>query len=100
VASRGVLAGRGARDRLVLGRVEPGTGSANADFSEYTARVVDAESRELVGGIEKRVTVLMRDHRCELDRLAAALVEHETLERPEIETAIQAAQEPRVSASL
>ena len=51
--------------------------------SEETRRIVDSEVRRLVEEAGEAVTVLLRAHRAQLDALAHALVEHETLDEAE-----------------
>ncbi|WP_193165232.1 ATP-dependent zinc metalloprotease FtsH [Microbulbifer hainanensis] len=58
------------------------------DFSEHTAQVIDEEITELVSDIEKEIVALLTEHRTKLDALAAALLEKETLEAPEIQAII------------
>ena len=48
--------------------------------SEDTQRIVDSEVRRIVDGAYAEVIALLRDHRGQLDALAEALVEHETLD--------------------
>jgi cell division protease FtsH len=48
--------------------------------SEDTQRIVDAEVRRIVDEAYDEVSELLRDHRAQLDSLAQALVEHETLD--------------------
>ncbi len=49
------------------------------DYSDETARVIDEEVEQILRRCEDRCRQLLRDHRPELDRIAAALVEHETI---------------------
>lgn len=58
------------------------------DFSEYTARIIDDEVGALVRDIEKKVAALLSGHRPQLDALAEALLESETLEAGEIQAII------------
>lgn len=59
------------------------------DFSEYTARIIDGEIGALLRGIEKEIADLLRDYRPQLDALAEALLENETLEAAEIRAIIE-----------
>ena len=59
------------------------------DFSEHTATLIDEEVRLLVQRCEKRTQELLLEHRTELDRLSAALIEHETLDLATIETLLK-----------
>lgn len=58
------------------------------DFSEYTARIIDNEVGVLVRDIEKKIAALLAGHRPQLDALAEALLESETLESAEIQAII------------
>jgi cell division protease FtsH len=56
------------------------------DFSEQTAQLIDDEVRALVSDCEQRVMSLVEQHRLQLDALAQALLEHETLGADEVAT--------------
>ncbi|WP_457629855.1 ATP-dependent zinc metalloprotease FtsH [Oceanithermus sp.] len=49
------------------------------NYSEDTARLIDGAVKELIGEQYRRVTALLRDRRAELERVAEALLERETL---------------------
>ncbi len=49
-------------------------------ISEETARRVDAAVTELITGQYKRASEVLNSHRAALDKVAAALLEHETIE--------------------
>ncbi|MEA2227315.1 MAG: cell division protease FtsH, partial [Solirubrobacteraceae bacterium] len=51
--------------------------------SEETRRLVDSEVRRLVEEARQEATALLRAHRPQLDALAQALIEHETLDETE-----------------
>ena len=55
------------------------------DYSEHTARLIDEEIQRLTSEMEARSMEILREHRGELDELAHALLERETLSREEIE---------------
>jgi cell division protease FtsH len=55
------------------------------DYSEHTARLIDEDIQRMTGEMEGRAMEILREHRTELDALARALLEHETLSREEIE---------------
>jgi cell division protease FtsH len=55
------------------------------EVSERTAEVVDAEVKRLLGEAYQRARSILTKHRDQLDRLAAALLERETLDRDEVE---------------
>jgi cell division protease FtsH len=63
-----------------------------AEVSSDTQRVVDEEVRRIVDESHQRVVALLRHNRSKLDSLAAALLEHETLDE---EAAYAAAEVPR-----
>jgi cell division protease FtsH len=54
-----------------------------SDISPQTQQLVDEEVRHLIEEQHERVTQLMSAHRDQLDALAAALLEHETLDQAE-----------------
>jgi cell division protease FtsH len=56
--------------------------------SERTARLIDEEVRRLASDAYARARAIVVDHREALDRLAAALLEKETLNREECETLV------------
>jgi cell division protease FtsH len=55
------------------------------EVSEHTAEVVDAEVKRLLGEAYQRARSILTKQRDQLDRLAAALLERETLDRDEVE---------------
>src|SRR5581483_9800680 len=52
-----------------------------SEVSPETQQLVDEEVRRLVAGAYEEVVALLRDHRPQLDSLAEALLEHETLDQ-------------------
>jgi cell division protease FtsH len=58
----------------------PAFPAAEAAASEHTRRVVDSEVRRIVEAAHDEVTGLLREHRDQLQALAEALMEHETLD--------------------
>jgi cell division protease FtsH len=48
--------------------------------SEHTQRLVDAEVRRIVEGAYDEVATLLDEHRDQLEALAEALIDHETLD--------------------
>ncbi|MEA1924031.1 MAG: ATP-dependent zinc metalloprotease FtsH, partial [Pseudomonadota bacterium] len=58
------------------------------DFSEHTAQIIDDEICNLVKGIEKEVTKILKEHRRQLENLAQVLLEKETLEADDIQSII------------
>jgi len=55
------------------------------EVSEHTAELVDTELKRLLGEAYERARGILTQHRDQLDRLAAALLERETLDREEVE---------------
>jgi len=58
------------------------------EISERTAELVDTELKRLLGDAYDRAKQILVDHRVELDRLASALLDRETLDRDEIELVV------------
>jgi len=54
------------------------------DFSEHTARLIDEEVQRMTQEMEAKAESLLKSHREHLDRLADALLEHETLDYDEV----------------
>ena len=54
-----------------------------SETSQETQRVVDEEVRALVEGAHQEVTQLLDEHRDQLESLAQALLEAETLDAPD-----------------
>jgi cell division protease FtsH len=63
----------------------PGEGGPERDFSEETARAIDAEVRRIVEDAHERARELLHSRRNALDAIAAELLSHETLERAQLE---------------
>jgi cell division protease FtsH len=55
------------------------------EVSERTAELVDTELKRLLGEAYERAKAILTDRRDQLDRLAAALLERETLDREEVD---------------
>jgi len=55
------------------------------EISERTAELVDTELKRVLGEAFERARQILLEHRAALDRIAAALLERETLDREEIE---------------
>src|SRR6266508_761635 len=58
------------------------------EVSERTAELVDTEVKRILGDAFERAKTVLIDHRDALDRLAAALLERETLEREQVEMVV------------
>jgi cell division protease FtsH len=54
-----------------------------AEVSQETQQLVDGEVRKIVAAAHEEVVALIRRNRDKLDSLAAALLEHETLDQPD-----------------
>jgi cell division protease FtsH len=73
----------------------------NYALSEATKRVRDEEQAHLTDGAYEEAVRLLRKHRATLDRVAAALLEKETLVRDELIELIQGVEpESRASESV
>jgi len=59
--------------------------SYHKDYSEETAKEIDDEVRRIISTQYDRAKLVLAGHRAELDAIAAALLERETLGREEIE---------------
>jgi cell division protease FtsH len=59
------------------------------DFSEGTARIIDEEVQRILSEAETRSTELLSHHRADLDKLAAALLVHEELDREEVDRVLK-----------
>ncbi len=55
--------------------------AARGEYSERTAQSIDEEVRRLLGEAEQRVRATLTERRPQLDELARALLQHETVER-------------------
>ena len=58
--------------------------ASQRDYSDETAAKIDAEIKRIVDVAYQETTELLEAHRAELDKLAEALLEKETVEREEI----------------
>ncbi len=61
------------------------------DYSEETQRVVDEEVERILREQEDRALRLLREHRTGLDRVASALLEHETIDGADVKQLVDAA---------
>ncbi|WP_460350080.1 ATP-dependent zinc metalloprotease FtsH [Actinoallomurus acanthiterrae] len=57
----------------------PAEDALRRPYSEQTQRIIDEEIARLLRHAEERAVAMLRDHRQALDRLAALLLEHETI---------------------
>jgi cell division protease FtsH len=65
------------------------------DYSEETARQIDAEIRSIIDTQYERARKVIIERRAELDRLAHALLVRETLDAEEIEAAMAGRELPK-----
>ena len=65
-----------------------------AETSPQTLRLIDREVKRIVDDVHHAVTALLTGHRDALDRLAHALLEHETLDEHDAQTAARLAAPP------
>jgi cell division protease FtsH len=72
------------RDSGFLGTPEAYGMSASKPYSEATAQLVDAEVRRILDECYDEAVKLLREHRGQLEALAEALLERETLDEQEI----------------
>jgi len=56
------------------------------DFSEHTAEMIDTEVRKIITNNEERALATLKQHRPQLDKIAAALMEKESLSDADIES--------------
>ncbi len=78
----GPVAFRRGEEHIFLGREM----TQQRDFSEHTAQVIDDEIGSLLKGIEQEIKTLLQQHRSQLESLAQALLEKETLAADEIQS--------------
>jgi cell division protease FtsH len=64
------------------------------DYSEHTAEMIDTEVRKLITSNEQRALATLKEHRAQLDTVATALLEKETLSDIEIEELLGPAPKP------
>jgi len=78
----GPVAFRRGEEHIFLGREM----TQQRDFSEHTAQIIDDEISALLKDIEHQVSALLTQNRAQLEALASALLEKETLEADEIQS--------------
>lgn len=59
------------------------------DFSEETARIIDEEIQTIVREMELKALKTLTENRPQLDLLADALLEHETLEKQDVDNLLE-----------
>jgi cell division protease FtsH len=67
------------------------------EISERTAEIVDEELKRILGAAYERAREILTAHRADLDRLASALLTHETLDREEVELVVAGKPLPRAT---
>jgi len=79
----------------------PLDGAVEREFSEETARLVDAEVRRIIETQHARAVGLLRDRRADLDAIAQQLLTRETLERADLEALVRRppGNQPKVAAA-
>ena len=92
--ARGMVTRWGMSDRLGMIQLAPksnpylnnstGLNAGAKPFSEHTARAIDDEVLRIIGECHEEARRLLKEHRSELDALALALLEKETLSEQEI----------------
>lgn len=78
----GPVAFRRGEEHIFLGREM----TQQRDFSEHTAQIIDDEISALLKDIEHQVSALLTQNRAQLEALASALLEKETLQADEIQS--------------
>jgi cell division protease FtsH len=73
-------------------------GPLSRPYSEQTQRAIDEEVTRLLRQAENRAVELLRKHRPALDRLAALLVERETVDGSAVLSVLRAEQQPPIMA--
>ncbi|WP_300717611.1 ATP-dependent zinc metalloprotease FtsH [uncultured Desulfovibrio sp.] len=71
----------------------------NKNYSEETARLVDAEVKRIVEDAHARCLTLLRDNRAILDRIAQALLERETITGDELDLLMEGKPLPPLDAN-
>ncbi len=69
--------------------------ATDSGTSDATIHMIEEETRTLLSDAVSRAKALIERHRERLERLVAALLEHETLERPELERILGSPAESR-----
>jgi cell division protease FtsH len=70
-------------------RFLPGPDVLERDYSEETARAIDAEVKRIVEGGRSRAVQIIESRRGLLDAIAAQLLARETLERADLEQLVE-----------
>jgi cell division protease FtsH len=81
-------------------RFLPGQETYERDYSEETARAIDAEVRRLIEESHARAMGILRDRRAELEAIGRELLVHETLDRQDLESLAAPRSERRPAAPV
>lgn len=65
------------------------------DFSEHTAQIIDEEIQRIIQEAEAETTGILKENRDKLERLAAALLENETLDNEDMDRILNTKPEPK-----
>lgn len=87
---------RQGEDHMFLGReiAQP------KDFSEHTARIIDEEVQRIIQEAEKKALKTLKENRDQLEALAEALLEHETLDSEQIDRILETDSKAKSKASV
>jgi cell division protease FtsH len=69
--------------------------ATEAGSSDSTSAAIEAEARHLLGGAFERAAQMLGKYDVELRRLVGALLDRETIERPELEALLGSSGAPR-----
>jgi cell division protease FtsH len=64
---------------------QDGFSTSSRIYSEHTAEIIDAEVERLIRESEQRAVAVLQDFHAELDQLAAALIDQETLNEVDVD---------------
>lgn len=70
---------------------------AQEEYSEHTRKIVDEEVRSIINAMEKRATEILSEHHQDLDKVAEALLDRETLENEDIKQLLQSRSQNKAS---
>jgi cell division protease FtsH len=84
-AKLGLVSFEGTRTPLFL----PLPVQASKDYSEETARLIDAEVKQILTQAHEKVKAILAAHRAALEELAGLLLSKEVVERPELQAILK-----------
>jgi cell division protease FtsH len=76
-----------------------GLDSAERNYSEHTAELIDREARQIIDRIYGRVQTILNQRREELELVARELIQKETLTHEELGMLLENTREPRIAAA-